>query len=221
MKKQLIALLVAGAVAPMLLSISAYAAVYPTRVVTKMEKKQTLKETLKTKAKKMGLSAKLTGEITAISGNTLSVKQGDKSYTVNVGDSTKLYRRFGAKATLSEFAVGNKINIVGTWTDESKIAINASYIRDVSVMKKFGTFVGKVTSKSDGSFVIEPKVRQTQTIMVSSTTKYTDRNKNAITYADIAVGDRVQTRGVWDKSNKKVIETSEVRDLTLPKKSGK
>lgn len=208
MKNQLFVFLTAVMIMPAVLSIPVYAKV-----------SLTPKPTRAAQIKKMHLPAKLTGDITSISGNTLTVKQGDKNYTVNVTDSTKLYRRFGAKATLSEFAVGNKINVVGTWTDDTKTAINASYIRDVSVMKKFGTFVGTVVSKTDGSFIITPKVRQTQTVMVLSTTKYTNRKKVTIAYSDINVGDHVQVRGVWDKSNNKVIETSDVRDLTLPKNS--
>lgn len=218
MKNQLFFFIAALIMNPALIVAPAYAGTQKAqRTENRIEKKQEVVAKIREKARKKGMKATLTGEITAISSDSLQVSRGDKAYTVYVGADTKLVRKFGGTAILSEFAVGNRIQVFGNWTDESKSAVSATTIRDMSIQKLRGTFVGKITAKGSTSFTIEPLKRTTQTVFVSSATKYMDRKKAAMTYADIKVGDQVKVSGVWDRSNNKIMEVTEVRDLSVPK----
>jgi len=80
-----------------------------------------------------------TAKLTAISGTTLIVDREEKSYTVNTGTfdkcATQLRRRFWGKSELSEFSVGDVLNVMGYWTDDTKTAVNACYIRNISIQK--------------------------------------------------------------------------------------
>lgn len=207
---------------PVLLVAPAYARPYERaqlKAENRMEKKSEAIDKIRDKAMKKGMKQVLTGEINAIATNSMTVIHGDKSVTVYVGSDTKLVRKFGGTATLSEFAVGNKVQVAGNWTDESKSAISATTIRDVSIQKLRGMFVGKVLTKGDTSFTIEPLSRKTQTAMLSTAVKYSNRRKETITYANVQVGDQVKVSGVWDRSNNKIMEVTEVRDLSIPKVS--
>src|SRR3989338_1714118 len=103
--------------------------------------------------------------LTAINGNTLTVHtKSGKDFQVNITSSTKLYRRFGAMATLSEFQVGDWLEVMGQWTDSSKTSVNALAIRDQSIQKYNGTFNGTVVSVNvtANTFVFQPNKRTDQ-----------------------------------------------------------
>jgi len=183
------------------------------------EKKKNLMEQIKEKISKTLLfGARINGELTAINGNTLMVKKEDgNSYTINVTTDTQLRRRFGGKGELAEFAVGNKVNVVGKWTDENKTSINAKLVRNISVQKLFAAFIGKVTTKNADNFVMETENRGNQTVVFGSA-KFINRKEEVITYDNLQVGQRVRVKGMWDKSTNKIMEVKEVKNFDLPEK---
>lgn len=197
---------------------------YPTK---KMEQKLIRKaviEKVKEKVKAIGMNAKVTGEIMGISGNTLTVKHGSKSYTVSISSSVKLYRRFGAKAIISEFAVGDKVNVVGTWTDDGQTQINATYIRDVSIQKRNANFRGTVVSKGTDSFVLDPRTNakkrgENKTVTLASNVVIKGLGNKALTFADIQVGDKVVVLGgIWNRQENQLFDVTKVIDSSQPKK---
>ncbi len=158
-------------------------------------------------------------EITAINGSSFTVTKDGKTYIINTSSQTKFLRHFWGKSEINEFSLGNKINAWGKWTDENQKILDASMIRNLSVMKRHGVFLGKITSLGSGSFVIKSGNRGNQTVYYDGNTKFVDRKDQAITVSGLKVGDRVRVKGLWDKSSNKITETSQVKDFSLPEKA--
>lgn len=158
------------------------------------------------------------GKLTAKTDTTLTVEKDGKSYTVNINSKTQLRRRFWGKATLAEMSVGDTLNIIGLWADDAKTTINARLVRDISVQKRFGVFLGEVKSLLTGGWVMSTKSdkRADQTVTVSASTKFVNRKEEAITQADVAVGHRVRVKGLWDTALNTVTEVTHVKDFNLP-----
>jgi len=160
-------------------------------------------------------------ELKAISGTAipadLTVSKDDKTYTVKVTDKTLLLRKFGAKADLSEFSVGDILSVRGKWTDEAKTVLEARVIRNLSIQKRRGTFWGTIKSKGDNSFVLASVNRGEQTVYLGET-KIVNRKEETITFADLQVGDRVRVSGLWDNKLNKITEVSKIKDWSIPPK---
>ncbi len=165
-----------------------------------------------------GRAAIGSGTITAKTDTTLTVEKDGKSYLVNLGDKTQIRRRFWGKSDLSEFSVGNVVNVIGLWTDDTHTAINATLVRNVSIQKRFGVFFGDVKSLVTNGWVMSTKSgnRADQTVTVTSDTKFENRNGETITKADVVVGHKVRVRGLWDKTLNTVTEVTQVKDFSLP-----
>lgn len=161
-----------------------------------------------------------TGKVTAINGAALTVEKDGKSYTVTTTDKTQFRRRFWGKGSLSEIAVGHTVNVIGKWTDDAKTTVEARLVRDVSIQKRHGVFFGKVESLTSDGWVMTTisDKRENQTVKVSSSTKFVNRKEEAITQADVKVGQRVRVRGLWDRLNNTVTEVTHVKDFDLPAK---
>lgn len=163
-----------------------------------------------------------TVKLTALSGTTLTVTHDGKSYTVNTGTfdkcTTVFERRFWGKADISEFTVGDILNIAGYWTDDTQTSINACRIRNTSIQRRYGVFIGEIKSVSDSGFVMSTisDKRADQTVTVSSTTKFINRKGEKIVKADILVGQKVRVRGLWDRIANTITEVTEVKDFSLP-----
>ena len=128
------------------------------------------------------------GEITSISGTSLNIGKDGKTYTVNTDSNTHFQRHYWGKSSLAEFSVGNKVNVQGKFTDDAKTTILARLIRNLSIMKRHGVFLGDVTVKNSNNFVIKSKERGDQTVYFTGTTKFVKRNEEVMTYADLQVG---------------------------------
>lgn len=160
----------------------------------------------------------INGNVAGKSDSSLTVNKDGKDYIVNITSNTKIVRRFFGKATLSEISVGDKINIIGNFTNDEKTVIEARLIRDLSITKRHAVFIGKVVSKTTDSFVIDPEKRDNQTVVFNSNTKFVNREQKTITFEDIKIGDRVRVKGVWDQSLNKITESLQVKDFSLPEK---
>lgn len=162
------------------------------------------------------------GKLTAISGTTLTVEKDGKTYTVLTGTfdkcSTQFRRRFWGSSAISEFTVGDSVNVAGRFQNEEKTIIEACVVRDVSIQKRFGVFVGEVTSLLSNGWVMTTvgEKRANQTVTVTSSTKYTDRKGEASTQAEVKVGNRVRVKGLWNRVNNTVTEVIQVKNYSLP-----
>jgi hypothetical protein len=191
------------------------------RTAVKNERKDVAKD--KQTAKRASDSAKgekrgfvMNADLTGISGTTLTITKDGKAYTVTTSETTKLKRHYGGDSALTEFAVGNKIDVLGLWTDTAGTTIAAGTIRNRSIMKRWGAFIGEVVSKTGNTIVLKPKNRENQTVTLSTTTKYINREAKTITSVDVLVGHRIRVKGVWDKSNNTIIQVTQLKDFSLP-----
>lgn len=167
--------------------------------------------------RRIRFGARLTGKIAAISENQLTVSDNEgKNYSVLVTEKTQLRRRFWGKANLSEFKVGDMVNVIGRYSNEEKTEIEAILIRNLSIQKRWGVFFGEVISLSDNSLVIRTKKRDQLTVYLTSTSKIINRKGEPITMDDIKVGHKIRVKGVWDKDLKEIKEVAEVKDFSLP-----
>lgn len=156
------------------------------------------------------------GQVTAISGSTLTITKEGTVYTVNTDANTILRRRFGGKSQLSEIKVNDTVNVLGKWQNEEKTQIQATHIRDLSIQKRHATFFGTVKTKTDTTLVLTTATRGEQTVTIATSTKLVNRKMEDITMSDIQLGNRVRVKGIWDLTNKQVSEVTQVKDFSLP-----
>ncbi|MBI5448869.1 hypothetical protein HY948_00975 [Candidatus Gottesmanbacteria bacterium] len=169
---------------------------------------------------KRGRAAIGSGKLTAKNGTTLTVEKDGKSYVVVTDSNTQFRRRFWGKATLDEMQLGDILNVIGLWADDAKTTINAKLVRDASIEKRFGVFVGVVKSLTTSGWVMSTvnEKRPDETVVVSSLTKFVNRKEEAIGQTDIVVGHRVRVKGLWDRANNTVTEVTHVKDFNSPVK---
>jgi hypothetical protein len=172
-------------------------------------------EAAKMKDKRGKAGHVIDGNISAINGSSFTLTKDGKTFTVNTSSDTKFIRHFWGKSSLAELAVGDKVNVWGTWTDNTKTALDAKLVRNLSVMKRFGVFFGQISSVGSGSFVLNTPTRGDQTVTIGSA-KLVNRKEQTISDSDLKVGDKVRVKGVWDKIKKTITEVTQVKDFSLP-----
>lgn len=156
------------------------------------------------------------GEVTAISGTTLTVTKNSVPYTVNTDDKTIFRRRYGGKSQLSEIAENDTVNVLGKWQNEGKTQILATHIRDLSIQKRHATFFGTVRTITGTTLILTTVNRGEQTVTISSSTKLVNRKMEEIAMSDIQVGNRVRVKGIWDLTKKVVSEVTQIKDFSIP-----
>lgn len=149
-------------------------------------------------------------------GSSFMATREGKSITVNVLPTTRLVRRYFGKSTLAEFSVGDKVNVIGKFTDTTMTAINADFVKNNSIAKRFGAFVGTVSNLSGSTFDLTTPARGIMHVTVSSTTKFVNRKEQPITLADLKNGHRVRVKGMWDSVNRTITEVGQVKDYSIP-----
>ena len=154
-------------------------------------------------------------KVTALGASSITVDNSGTSVVVNITDKTELRRKFWGKSTIAEFSVGDTVNVIGKWTDETKTAINAMMIRNESIQMRYGTFFGTVKSVSSTGFVISTIHRDDETVTVGSA-KLINRKEETIVQTDIKVGDRVRVKGMWNNDAKTITEVKEIKNFSLP-----
>lgn len=163
-------------------------------------------------------AAIINGTLSARNGTILTVTNEGKTYTVLTDGKTQLRRRFWGKATLDEMQIGDKLNVYGKWTDNTQAVIQARLIRDLSIQKRHGVFIGIVQSLTSNGWTMTTVNRGTQTVTVTGTTKFINRKQEPLTKNDIAVGHRVRVKGLWNRANNTITEVTQVKDYSLPPK---
>jgi hypothetical protein len=127
------------------------------------------------------------GEVTAISGNTLTIKKRNgETQAVTLTGDTK-YRVGGAAGAKSDVTVGSKVQVAGEASGTSFTALSVN-VRPTLVG-------GEVTAKTSNSITIKRKDGTSVTIHVSADTKYGIRGTKDGGLADIKVGDTVWAAG--------------------------
>lgn len=147
-----------------------------------------------------------------------TISAGGKDYSVHTDANTKFRRKFWGKGAFSDLAKGDMVSIIGTWTDNNHTAINAAMVRDLSVQKRHGVFIGTIDSLSGMTFTLKSVRRGDIKVTLDSSTKLINHKGQAITLSDMANGQRVRVRGLWDKTAGTLTEVTQVKDFSLPAK---
>ncbi len=188
-----------------------------TRGEDRGENRPNILNNIKNNLKNLGLGARIGGSLTAINGNTLTVStQNNGSVTVNILANTQIRRRFWGKSSLTEFTVGDNVLVIGSWTDNTKTAINAVLIRDISIERRWGVLFGTVTANNSTTLTVNTLSRGSVTVDLSSSTKLVNRKQQTIAVTDIQVGNKVRIKGTYDLTSKVVVTTDEVKDFSIP-----
>lgn len=157
--------------------------------------------------------------LNSVTGTTLSVTDNSTNYTINTDGSVILRRKFGAKSTLAEMSPGDTLNIIGKWTNDAHTIIQAKLVRDMSIQKRNGVFFGNVSALTSTGWTMTTVVRGSQSVTVSTTTKFIDRKGQIIALTDIKVGDLVRVHGLWDNTLNTITEVDKVKDYNIPVKT--
>lgn len=159
----------------------------------------------------------LTGaSLTSVSGTTLTITKDGKTITVTTDTKSRFRRKFWGKAALSEMQSGDILNIHGRWTDSTQTKLLGILVRDTSIQKRFGVFVGQVQTVNSSGFVMDTAARGTQTVTLEATAKIINRTGTAITQDRILAGHKVKVRGLWDKTRSTITAVANVKDYSLP-----
>jgi hypothetical protein len=179
---------------------------------------ENIKNQVKEKLQALKFNARITGKITEIGGSYIKVSDNrdGKIYQVNITEKTQLRRRFWGKSSLSEFSVGDEVNVIGRYTDETKSTIEAVLIRNKSIQKRWGVFFGEVLSKEGNVLTIKTINRGEIKVYGADGTKIINRREESISLNNIEVGHRVRVKGVWDRTLREIKETDEIKDFSLP-----
>jgi hypothetical protein len=155
------------------------------------------------------------GTVTAIGTSTITIDYNGTSITVNFDSKTHFRRRFWGVSSLSEISVGDRVDVIGRYVDNTKTTINAVLIRDESIELRKGVFFGTVQSLTSGGFVMTTIHKNNETVTIGSA-RIIDREENALTPSQIKVGDRVRVRGTWNAKNSTIINVVEIKDFSIP-----
>ena len=155
------------------------------------------------------------GTVTAVGTSTITVDDNGTSITVNFDSKTHFRRRFWGVSSLGEISVGDKVDVIGRYTDNTKTAINAVLIRDESIELRKGAFFGTVQSLTSGGFAMTTIHKDNETVTIGSA-KIIDREENSLTVSQIKVGDKVRVRGTWDAKNSTITNVIEIKDFSIP-----
>lgn len=165
---------------------------------------------------RLGVAVIMNAQVSAVSQDSLTVEKDGKAYTVNISSKTKLRRHFWGKADFGDFAAGQMVNIIGTWGDKEKTTINARLIRNLSIMARRGVFIGEVKSMEESSFVLSTQNRGDLDVTVDSGTKIENRMGDEISFAEVLVGHRARVKGLWNKTDAKIGDVTQIKDFSLP-----
>jgi len=178
--------------------------------------REDLKQKIQINETSSGNMAWLTGaKITEISGtatatpNLIKVKVFGQDYKIDVSATTNVVRYSWGKSVinLSEFSVGDIINVYGTLDSTDYFLVHAKTVRNVSIQKLHAVFTGNILSiaSSTNSFTMEAKRTgiATLTVNTDSNTKIYS-GKNLKSFSDLQVGMTVMTRGIWDRTMSKI-----------------
>ena len=140
------------------------------------------------------------GTITAISGNTITVKTQDGSTAqVNVTDQTR-FRKERQDAKLADLKVGDNVFVRGEKGSDGSLQAEMVAIPPQGMQMNFREGLGKnfimgeIKSINGTQIEIARPDGQTQTIAVDENTSF-KKDRESVTLADFKAGDRVFGRG--------------------------
>jgi hypothetical protein len=148
--------------------------------------------------------AQLSGTIAAVQSNSITVNSWGGVWTANITSDTKLTRRFGGNATISEFAAGDLVMVMGMAHDGSSWTIDAKKIQDMSIQARNASFSGTISGLQGSNFNLATKNRGTVKVTVNSDAKVMVNGKMG-SVTDLANDMKASVSGVWDRTQTTVM----------------
>jgi preprotein translocase subunit YajC len=134
------------------------------------------------------------GQVTAITGSTITLSQGLKGneVTVTTSDATKYYIG-GKQVSASTLQAGDTIGVAGVISDKTSVNAVAVFIQGPRV-------VGKVTAVNGNTITLQTKNGTTWTITVNNDTQYLKDGQPAA-LSDVQVGSQIAVVGLKTGDN--------------------
>jgi len=145
-------------------------------------------------------------------------KKNGITYNIDYKNASIL-RRYGAKADTSELMTWDTISVWGTMNGTD---ITATKIKDLSIQKWNASFAGTITAIDDEhtytdahgqsfqQFTMQSLHRGSQTVRVYGST-HIRYKKRSMSFIDLAVGDKINAKGIWNSSYHLVYNTSLIK----------
>ena len=134
-----------------------------------------------------GVGGGVSGTISAINGNTLTLTRGTVIVIQATLNSSTVYNKDGTTITLADLKVGQQVSVRTTTATDGTISVSAV---DVVLSHANGT----VSAIDSGSLTLTKSDNSTVKVTLSASTTYTDLGK-AITVADLKTGTRLEVGG--------------------------
>lgn len=155
-----------------------------------------------------GATGTATGTATGSSSlDMLKVKIFGQDYKIHVlaGSNVVKYDWGKLLIDLSEFSIGDIVNVYGTLDASDTFLVHAKTIRNVSLQKKHAVLEGSIKNinASDTSFTLATKKAGDQTVNVGSSTNIYQK-KTLKAFSDLKEGMKVQVRGILNKTLSKI-----------------
>jgi hypothetical protein len=156
------------------------------------------------------------GTVTAVSGQTLTVKAGSTGTVYSVDASAAKIRKGDETQALSGISVGDTVFVQGAINGTSMVATliveTKSIAAKPTIKEDMSGVVGKVTAISGNTITINAKNAVAYTVNASNAKVWKNRN-NAATLADVKVGDTVIVQGAITGTS---VTATNIIDVNLP-----
>ncbi len=153
--------------------------------------------------------AKIVEILASTTPSIIKVKVFGQDYKIEVSTTTNVIRQDWGQTTigLSEFSIGDIINVYGKLDTTDFFLIHAKNLRNISIQKLHAAVEGRVSSisSSTNSFDMSVKKKGTSTVTINTdanTKIYAGKSLKA--FSDIQVGMKVVVRGIWDRAMSKI-----------------
>jgi hypothetical protein len=136
-------------------------------------------------------AAKAAGEVTAVSGNTITIKRRGGSTTTLTVNGATAYKQGGEAATKADVKVGSNISAEGKPGSSDNFTATAVKI-------SLSRVTGEVTAKTANTITVKQRDGKSVVIHVDTDTRYLVRGTDATkaTLANVEVGNRLVATGV-------------------------
>jgi RNase P/RNase MRP subunit p29 len=142
--------------------------------------------------------ARLSGEVTAISGDTLVLDTATGSVNV-VTDGDTIFRARGVEApSLADVQVGDRVTVAGSWENEATFHAIGIGIAGGQRPGQRGTVRGRAISIGDDTLIVGTQ-RGSVTVVVDDETLFRVAGAEDAGLDDIEEGDMVGARGTWNQ----------------------
>jgi len=155
-------------------------------------------------------------KVTAKDATSITVDNGEANIKVTFQPNIHYRRKFWGKSSLAEISIGDKVDVIGRWANETKTEIKAVLIRNLSIQRRFGAYFGEVKSINDTGFVMTTIHKGEETVTIDATTKLINREEKVITKDDILVGHKIRIKGLWDSIKFTITGVTEIKDFSIP-----